>query len=63
MRCLSCSVILTDEEASLKYENSETVINPEDRYIGLCKRCLRETDLAYYVADVGDYDVVEIEEE
>lgn len=40
MKCLSCDVVLTDEEANRKFSNYEEIKNPEDRYIGLCNRCL-----------------------
>lgn len=55
MRCLSCSCELSDEEAALKYENSECIKNPEDRYIGLCKKCIKNTDLEHYIAETSDY--------
>lgn len=64
MKCRCCDVILNDSEAKLKYENSEEVSNPEDRYIGLCNRCLRETDISHYRIELhGDeLDDVELEE-
>lgn len=40
MKCLSCDVILNDKEQVRKYKNHEEILNPEDKYIGLCNRCL-----------------------
>lgn len=47
MRCLSCDEGLSDREANRKYINYREIKNPEERYIGLCDSCLRETDLQY----------------
>lgn len=51
MHCRSCNKILTDEEASLKYDGWEEIKNPEERYIELCNKCIRASDLAHYVTD------------
>jgi ferredoxin len=61
MHCLSCNVILTDSEASLKYNNHEEISNPEDKYIGLCSRCLKDSDLNTYHTDVDEFEEIEIE--
>jgi hypothetical protein len=37
MRCLSCNCILTDFEATRKYENGE--------YVDLCNSCLNKSDM------------------
>ena len=44
MRCLSCDEALSDKEASRKYPEPERIANPEDRYIMLCDRCIKDTD-------------------
>ena len=38
MRCLSCNTILTDFEATRRYDNTY-------EYIDLCNSCFRETDI------------------
>lgn len=48
MRCLSCNCELTDKEANRKFLDAELISNPEDRYIGLCDRCLHDSELSYY---------------
>lgn len=45
MRCASCNKNLTDREASTKYADWHKIPNPEDRYIGLCDGCMRDTGL------------------
>lgn len=57
--CLSCNHILTDDETVRKYDNWEKIKNPEDRYIGLCNKCLRQSDLNGYLED----EFIEVEEE
>lgn len=47
MHCLACNAILTDREASRKYENFASIKNPEDQYINLCTHCLKTTDLTF----------------
>jgi hypothetical protein len=47
MRCLGCNKNLTDREASRKYLNWREIPNPEERYIGLCDPCIRDTGLMY----------------
>jgi hypothetical protein len=56
MRCLSCNVILDDKEQVRKYKNHEEIPNPEDKYLGLCNRCLGEAqfddnELEAYIPD------------
>ena len=48
MKCLSCDNFMTDREANRKYENWSELPEGEDRYIGLCDRCIVSTDLNYY---------------
>jgi hypothetical protein len=57
MKCLSCDVILDDKEQSRKYKNHFEIKNPEDRYIGLCNRCLRNGEL-----DADELESVFVEE-
>lgn len=59
IHCKACNRILNDEEASIKWHNHEEIKNPEDRYINLCTKCLRSSDLTEY-AD-SDYEEVESE--
>ncbi len=47
MRCLSCNANLSDREANRKYENADTIANPESRYIGLCDDCMLDTNLFF----------------
>lgn len=47
MRCLACNVVMTEREASRKYENAEEIANPEERFIGLCSHCIKDTGLTY----------------
>lgn len=44
MRCLACNAELSDKEANKKYANHEEIKNPEDKYIGLCSRCLSDAE-------------------
>jgi len=44
-RCLSCNVALSDMESVRKYSNHENIKKSEDKYIGLCTRCLKESGL------------------
>lgn len=62
MKCLSCDVVLKDQEASRKFLDAEHIPNPEDRYIGLCNRCLGSSDLSYYNEDptVDDVESMDI---
>lgn len=46
MRCEACNKNLTDREASTKYLNWREIANPEDRYIGLCDGCMKDTGLS-----------------
>ena len=46
MRCLSCNCILTDAEATNKYEDS-------DEYIDLCSSCLSKVEFDF----IYDYTV------
>lgn len=48
MRCLSCNCELSDREANRKFLEHEEIKNPEDQYVGLCDRCLSDSDLSYY---------------
>jgi hypothetical protein len=45
MRCLSCNVLLDEKEQKRKYKNHEEIKNPEDKYIGLCNRCIADSEL------------------
>lgn len=45
MRCEACNKNLTDREASRKYLNWQQIQNPEQRYIGLCDRCIQDTGI------------------
>ena len=47
MRCLSCNEALSDREANRKYLDWKNISNTEERYIGLCDNCLRDSDLFY----------------
>lgn len=47
MKCLSCDLILSDRESSRKYTNWRELPEGEGRYIMLCDRCVRDTDLTY----------------
>lgn len=47
MRCLACDVVLTEREATRKYEDAERISNPEEQYIGLCTHCIQDTGLTY----------------
>lgn len=47
MRCLACNCNLTDREASRQYVDTTEIKNPEDKYIGLCDDCIRDTGLDY----------------
>lgn len=60
MKCLSCDAVMNDKEANRKYLNHEEIKNPEEKYIGLCDRCLSDSDLVYYKEDA---DTIEIETE
>ena len=47
MHCLACNALLTDREASRKFENWKDIPDAEERFIGLCDKCLQDTDLNY----------------
>ncbi len=47
MKCLSCDRILSDRESSRKFTNWREMPEGEDRYIGLCDRCIVDTDLHF----------------
>lgn len=47
MRCLSCDSAMSDRETNRKYVDWKNIPNTEDRYIGLCDSCLRDSDLFY----------------
>jgi hypothetical protein len=47
MRCQSCNKNLSDRESSRKFINWREIENSEDRYIGLCSRCLHESGILY----------------
>lgn len=51
MRCFSCGINLTDKEANRKYELVEQPKNPEDAYINLCTKCLKESEISHYLED------------
>lgn len=44
MKCLSCDCILSDTEATLKYDHT-------DMFIDLCKDCLNEADIYAYLEE------------
>lgn len=52
IRCLACDENLSDREANRKYVNWRDISNSEQRYIGLCDCCIRDTDLLYPDGDV-----------
>ena len=54
MRCLSCDAAMSDRETNRKYVDWKNIPNTEDRYIGLCDNCLRDSDLFYMDTDVLD---------
>lgn len=45
MRCLACDCNLSDKEANRKFLNYTEIKNPEDRYIGLCDPCLKDSEI------------------
>lgn len=47
MKCLACDRILSDLEANRKYTNWAEMPANEDRYIGLCDKCIVDTDLTF----------------
>ncbi len=47
MHCLACDKLLSDREASRKYEHCEEISNPEEQFIGLCNHCLKDTDITF----------------
>ena len=60
MRCLSCDCAMGDRETNRKYVNWKNIPNTEDRYIGLCDNCLKDSDLFY--GDDIDVEVGGLEE-
>lgn len=47
-RCLACNCTLSSRELTRKYRGWEHIKNPEDRYIGLCGKCLNESGIHSY---------------
>lgn len=54
MKCLACDVILTDRQASRKYENWRDLPEGEGRYIMLCDHCIQYTDLTFSENPLAD---------
>lgn len=62
MRCLSCNEAMSDKETNRKYVDWKNIPNTEDRYIGLCDTCIRDTDLFYLDNNDPELDGLEIGE-